>query len=234
MVSSPGHAYVLSADYLVHLLAEGRKDHAPRDVTLVLNDDLDGHDHPLDARLYLKRPERSRLVEPDETTHVIVDREGQTADGDDKSVKFNGGSSNLIPLLLMPKGKDADEMHSRIMASLHAVGIETPIVTFGHLNDTIAYIIGAQGWETEKAQVWLEKGSLFPIRFIIPTKVGDKTVVVETRLLQYGAGPAGPSFPRIIEMYENGKLIRHAEVTAAQFNQDLPDTLFDLGVSHRH
>ena len=54
-------------------------------------------------------------------------------------------------------------------------------------------------------------------------------MVIETRLLGYGQGPGGPVLPHIFEEYQDGKLLRRAEVTAATFNQDLPETLFEWG-----
>jgi hypothetical protein len=231
-VVGPAHAYVMPAEFLVRLLAEARREGGQKDVTLTLNADLADHDHQVDERIYLKRPERFRLVQQDDTTLVRVDREGQSAAGDDRALKPGGPSQNLLPVLLMPRGKDLDEMQARLLKALHDLDIDIKTVTFGRLGDTVVYIIGAHAWETDKPQLWLDKVTFMPVRIILPGKVDNKPVVQDTRLLEYGTGPV-PSLPRVFEDWRDGKLQRHAEVTSAQVNQDLPETLFDLGGGRR-
>lgn len=227
--ASPAHAYVLAPEFLLRVLAEARREHGARDVSLQLNAEVAGHEHPLDEHLYMKRPERYRLVQQDDTSHIFVDKEGIAAEGEDRIQRtLPGPSTNLLPLLLFPKGKDLDEMQVHMVKALQAVGVDMSVVTLGRVNDSPVYVIGAHNWEPGKAQVWLDKATYVPLRYTVPVKIGDKLVVRETRLLDYGAGPGGAAFPRIIENYEDGKLVRHAEVTAAKFNQDLPETLFDL------
>lgn len=222
----PVRAYVLPAEALCRMLAETRRQYLPRDITLQLNTDLVDHDHQVDERLYLKRPERARLEQQDDTTWISIDREGQSAAGEARAIKGTGPSINLLPVLLLPKGKDTDDMGTRVLRGLQSVGIDTKVVNLGRLNDTICYIIGAHTWETDKPQVWLNKDTYAPVRFIVPRKVDDKLVAVETRLLDYGGSPGGPGVPRVFEEYHDGKLVRHAEVTAAQVDTNLPETLF--------
>lgn len=233
LVAPSAQAYVMTAEFLARLLAEARRDNGTRDASLTLTADLAKNDHQIDERLYFKRPERSRLVLQDDNVTVQVEKEGQTGIGDDHVVKGTGSSLNLVPILLMPKGKDLDEMQARLLHVLTGIGVDTKVVSLGRLNDQVAYVIGAHSWEPEKPQVWLDKVTFFPVRVIIPMQHEGKTVVLETRLLEYGAGPAGNGLPRVIEEYTDGQLTSHAEVTAAQFNQDLPETLFDLS-GRRH
>lgn len=233
LVAPSAQAYVMTAEFLVRLLAEARRDLGARDFSLTLTADLAKNDHQIDERLYLKRPERSRLVLQDDNVTVQVDKEGQTGAGDEHVVKGTGSSNNLVPILLMPKGKDLDEMQARLLHVVQGLGIDTKVVSLGRLNDAVAYIIGAHTWEADKPQVWLDKTTFFPVRIIVPVQHEGKTVLQETRLLEYGAGPGGNGLPRIIEEYADGQLVSHAEVTAVQFNQDLPETMFDLS-GRRH
>ena len=234
LVCRSAHAYLLPAESLARLLAEVRHGVAVRDVTLQLNADLLDHDHQVDERLYLKRPERARLVSLDDTTFVSVDREGQAASGEDKALKpVAGVSPNLVPILLFPKGKDVEEISSRLLRAIQAVGVDTKVISLGRLGETVCYVIGARAWEPEKPQVWLDKGNMSPVRTIIPNKGADKTLLIETRLLEYGQGPAGAGIPRVFEEYHDGKLVRRAEVVSSQTDQNLPETLFQWSSSHR-
>lgn len=234
LIARPALAYLLPPESLARLLAEVRHGVNLRDITLQLNADLLDHDHQVDERLYFKRPERARLVTMDDTTLISVEREGQAAAGEDKALKpLPGVSPNLLPILLFPKGKDIDEISQRLLRAMQAVGVDTKVISLGRQAETVCYIIGARAWEPEKAQVWLEKGSWAPVRTIIPSRGPDKTVLVETRLLEYGGGPAGAGMPRVFEEYHDGKLVRRAEVTSSQADQNLPDTMFQWTSSRR-
>ena len=230
--AGPAQAYVMPADFLMRLLAEARRESGQKDITLTLNADLADHDHQVDERIYLKRPERFRLVQQDDVTLVRVDKEGQSAAGEDRALKPTGPSQNLLPVLLMPRGKDLDEMQARLVKALADLEIDTKTVTFGRLGETVVYVIGARAWETDKPQVWLDKMTFMPVRMILPVKTDTKPTLVDTRLLEYGTGPV-PSLPRVVEEWRDGKLARHAEVVSVQLNQELPETLFDLGGGRR-
>ena len=222
------HAYILPSDALLLLWAEARRIAPLKDVTLTIDADLAGRDHPVDERYYIKKPERARLMQQDDTQSIVVDREGVRASGDDKQLKVETDPSpNLFVALLLPRGRSPEEMQARMLHTLQSVGIDTNVVSFGRFNQNAVYIIGALPWENTKPQVWLDKSALAPVRYMTLIKGQDKPAVLETRLLGYGQGPGGPVLPRIFEEYQDGKLLRHAEVTGATFNQDLPETLFD-------
>ena len=224
------HAYILPCDALLLQWAEARRAAPLKDVTLTMDADLAGRDHPVDERYYIKKPERARLVQQDDTQSVIVDREGVRASGEDKQLKVETEPSpNLFVALLLPRGRNPEEMQARMLHTLQSVGIDTKVVSFGRFNQNPVYIIGAQPWEPTKPQVWLDKNALAPVRYMIVQKGHDKPMVIDTRLLGYGQGPGGPVLPHVFEEYQDGKLLRHAEVTAATFNQDLPETLFEWG-----
>ena len=234
-LTAPARAYILPAESLARLVAESRHNAGIKDASLQLTSDMAGHDHLIDERLYLKRPERSRLIQQDDTTWVAVDREGSCAAGEEKALKpVPGPSSNLLPALLMPRGTGVEEIAARLLHSMQAVGIDTHVVTLGRLNETVAYVLGAHAWEKDKPQVWLDKTSLLPLRWITTKKVDNaQPAILETRLIDYGMGPGGTGLPRLIEDYQDGKLVRRAEIIAAQFNQDLPETLFEWGPRRR-
>ena len=60
------HAYILPSDALLLLWAEARRGAPLKDVTLTMESDLAGRDHPVDERYFIKRPERARLVQQDD------------------------------------------------------------------------------------------------------------------------------------------------------------------------
>lgn len=167
-VCRPCGAYVLGAEFLMRLLADARRD-SPKAYTLTLNTELAGRDHPVEERLYVKRPERMRLVQMDDTTSISVAREGMSATGEDKVIKPSGPARNLFSALIYPRGRDLDETSARLLKTLSSSGIDTKVVSLGRNGDQIVYIIGAQPWELDKPQLWLDKVTFLPVRTRLPT-----------------------------------------------------------------
>ncbi len=226
LLAATAQAYVLPADFILRMLADKRRSLAVKDLTLTMSTEVAGFDAPLDQRLYLKMPERLREVrQEDEVARVYVERSGGAAAGPENALARLPGAADLTAVLLAPQGKDLDEMTARMMAAVAAAGIDTKTVALGRMDDTVAYIIGARVWETDKPQLWLYKSTFLPMRQV---SVGKDKVVRETRWLEWGGSTTGDYFPSIVEVYEAGKLVRRAEAQKLALNQNLPETLFDL------
>jgi hypothetical protein len=222
-------AYTPSAEFLLRQLAEKRRDVGARDLSAQLLADVDGAEGPVEEYLYLKSPERLRLVaQRDEGSTIYVEREGQRAAGPENGLKRLSGSTDLTATLLVPAGKDVDDMATRMLAMLKAAGIDTSVVALGHQGDTVAYIIGARAFETEKPQVWLYKPGMQPLKTILIDKSKTTPSRIETRFIDFGSPVGGDYFPSVIEVYRDGKRVRRAELSSLSVNQSLPETLFDL------
>jgi hypothetical protein len=226
-VCRPAGAYLLDTPYLMRLLVDARRD-APRAATLTLNSELTGQDHPVEGRLYLKRPERMRLVDMDDTVAVVVAKEGAGASGEERALRPHKDGYTLLASLLSPRGRDLDDASARLVKALAASAIDPNVVALGRQDEQVVYIIGAQPWEGERPQVWLDKASFMPVRVRLPGLAPDgKSSVQELRLLEYG-GAAVPGLPRVWEAYQDGTLVRRSEVVGGQVNAELPEALFDL------
>ncbi len=225
-------AYVLPADALCKFAVEARRPASVRDVTLQLNADLVGRDHQLDERLFLKRPERQRLVQQDDVVKTWVIREGSQGTFIDKTLKSGPEpATELLPIMFFPRGNTPEDMATRLCSAWQIAGIQTDTVTLARQGDLTAYVVGAHVWENDRSQVWLNKVTFAPIRIVsvAPGSTPEAPALVrDMRLLEYGQGPGGVLFPKFFEEYENGKLLRKAEVVGARFNQSLPETLFEL------
>ena len=229
LATSPAQAFILAPEQLLRLMVEARLATKQRDMSLQLTTYLAGRDQPVEERLYLKRPERSRLVQQDEPVQVAVEREGIAAGGPEGSLRtLPGPTHNLLPLLLFPKGPTVDDMVGRILAGLRAIGIDVTVGSLGHQGEAVAYIIGARSWEPDRPQIWLDKVNYQPVRLISQIiEAGGPPHRRELRLLDYGQGPGGPTLPQFFEELRDGQRQRRAEVTGVHFNQSLPETLFE-------
>lgn len=225
LVAGTAQAYVLPADYLLRSLADIRRDGKLVDLSAQL--DTTVGDESFEERLYMKRPERLRLVQQIPDGAVWVEREGHRASGTEaKLERYKGSVTDLTAALLMPRGKDLDESAALLFGTVKAAGIDVRIVTLARWQDKQAFIIGARVWEPDKPQLWLDKESYLPLRLLLIDK-GEKELV-ETRYVEFGSAVAGNHLPRVIETYRAGKLVRRAEITQLKVNEELPETLFEV------
>lgn len=223
-------AYILPADFLCRLVADSRKA-SLKDAMLSLSIEVGEGEPAQEERLYLKRPERMRWAGAGDDGNILVVREGAQATFAKKALVAREATRDLLPVLLMPRGRDLDDSSARMLEMLVAQGVDPNTVSLGRYPDGLAYIVGAKVWEVDRPQVWIDKASYMPVRIRLPldgsgraasTVPGTGRPMREVRLLNYAAG-----LPRLIEIYEDDKLVRRAEVTQASVNQNLPETLFD-------
>lgn len=230
-LATPAHAYLLPANFLIRQMAERRAKAEVKDCVVQLTADMDGRDEPVDERIYVKNPERLRLERDlgENSNYVVVEKEGKRAEGDTAAVKLSKNpSTELLATLLMPRGKEPEDMAARTISVLQGLGIETKVIgitIYGKDARETAYTIGAKPTETDKPQLWVDSTTFLPVRLISYQDEGGKKVRYESRFFDYQSG-AGDFFPRIIENYRAGKLVRRAEVGDIKVNQDLPETLF--------
>ncbi|MEE8408623.1 MAG: hypothetical protein V3T05_03365 [Myxococcota bacterium] len=222
------YAYVLPADFIMRMLADKRRRMGIRDLSVQLTTDIDGEDDPVEDRIYMKAPERLRHIRQTENeTTVLVLREGKSARGDESKLeRIEGPARNLLPLLLMPLGKDLDEMQAHMVTSLGTLGIDTATVTLGRFNGVVTYVIG--GADPSKSQLWIDKETFLPMRLMLPKQWSGTSGRVELRWLEFGSSATGDWFPRVLERYVDDARIERSEVAKIELNKKLPETLFDL------
>ncbi|MBN1960254.1 MAG: hypothetical protein JW841_04855 [Deltaproteobacteria bacterium] len=221
-------AFTPTAYFLLQQLAQKRQSLNARDISAQFRTEIAGVDVPIEEYLYLKYPERMRLISQYDHGEVIyIEREGKRVMQTEQQVKKLTNAIDLTASLLVAAGKDIDQKAVRMLKALKAAGIDTSIVAYGHLDDTIAYVIGARPFETDKPQVWLNQDTLQLLKTIIIDKEKPKAVV-EMRFLDYGSPTGGDFLPAVIEVYRDGKLVRRAELSSLAINRSLPETLFDL------
>jgi len=105
-------------------------------------------------------------------------------------------------------------------------GIDIRITSVGRYNDMLAYIIGAQYPDESVSQIWVDKATFRPLRWIIKT---DEPLVreFEIRYLQWQAIGNG-WYPWKIEFYENQMLVRQIEVRLVSPESDIASEVYDI------
>jgi len=227
--ATPVSAYVPASDFLLKLLADKRRELAVKDMSAQLVAEVEGVEGQVDEHLYMKAPERVRLVSQRADGPVVyVEREGQRAAGPENALKRLTGTTDLTGLLFMPAGTELEAIGSHLVSTLRSLGVDTSIVSLGRQDDTLAYIIGARPFEPDKPQVWVYKQSLLPMRTVLFEHGRGTPSRVEVRYLDFGSPVGGDYLPGAIEVYRDGKRVRRAELQKLSTNQGLPDTLFDV------
>ena len=229
MLAIPAQAYVLPADYILRLMLDVQAKHKIKDASLKLTSEVRGQPQASSERLYIKTPERLRLLGEDESAELYVEREGTRAEGSADSLeRLKTLPTNLLASLRFPKGDKSDERIERLLGLLAQVGVDTSVTALGRFDNESVYIIGARPFETESPQIWVGKDRLQPVKTVLFTGPGATGDRVEYRFLDYGGSSAGGWFPGIIELWIGDQLVKKQTVAEARTNQDLPETLFEV------
>ncbi len=113
----------------------------------------------------------------------------------------------------------------RGMSFLANAGINHEITTMGRQERRLAFVIGAKPWEGDKPQLWLDQTTYVPLKLI--TRSNGK--LMETRLLGFGSPLTQSYFPRIVERYEDGKLVERTTYETIELNPKLDDEALSPG-----
>jgi hypothetical protein len=115
-----------------------------------------------------------------------------------------------------------DPNGQRGLAFLEAHGIDSAVVSLSRQERRPAYVIGAKPWQPDRPQLWLDKESLMPVRWVRL----DGDTLVETRFLGFAGPVTGPFFPRRIEVRADGSLIRTEVYDRVEPNAPMDDRRF--------
>jgi hypothetical protein len=219
------YAYVLPAKQILAFMS----DHVGRHGTLILlqktvlyDQSLEGGMQELEETLYFKSP---RMFRTEISTSVlekvqVVGPGGALTMIDGKIIGESEGPFDHYkdPFLYGEPEYLADE--------LAHLGIDLETVSLGRFKDKIAFVIGAKSFNQPTSQVWIEKESFQPIRFILGGE--DETSVREIEYSDYQNVGKGKSFPKRILFYEDGNLVRMQVLQRFDLDADITDDLFDV------
>jgi outer membrane lipoprotein-sorting protein len=229
LITDTAAAYILPADYVLRMLVEKRRKLGIVDMTVQLTTETDKKGAPIEERIYIKDPERMRRVRTDESgTKITVQVEDKAAEGPENALKPLKTLPDLLPVLLQPAGEEIDQVQERLLAVLKRLGINTSAIFLGRLGSTVAYVIGGKPSDTDKPLLWIDKENFLPLKLVTTEKTGSKSERVEIRWMEFGSATTGDWFPRVIEIWKDGKRIERSEVSKVDINKKVPDTLFVL------
>jgi len=225
LATVPAGAYVLKSGHILQLLADslGKGKQLKIDQHLVVFDPfVENGKRVLPETVYYLFPARFRSDIDAPSIHRIHVAAGQAVlTVTDRRVTSETGN-------LFDRYKDLLMLRSRSLLEqrLADLGIDTGVSSLGRFNDTLTLIVGAQYPDESVSQVWVDKTSFRPLRWIIKT---DEPLVREFEIRYLHWQAVGDDwYPWKVEFYENQMLVRQIEVKRANHGKSIAPEMFDI------
>ena len=227
LVCTHSHAYVLKGPHILHLMTSklGSAKTLTVSHTLTLYDtELQEPEYDMEEMVRYLFPDqfRSDILSENTTKIHVFSKDQALTVLDGKISSFSETGIDAYKEILLFRNRPMLE------TQLIKRGIDLSISSLGRFNGKIVYIIGATYPEEPKPQIWIEKETVRPIRYIIKNPSGDETEpFIEFRYSiwqQYFK----IWYPEKIEFYLGDKLERIIDVSHVEVNVSMEQDLFDL------
>jgi len=114
-----------------------------------------------------------------------------------------------------------------LLRRLESLGVNTAVVSLGRLDDQPVFVLGAVYPNQTTAQLWLDKQTFRPLRWIIDAGL-------QVRYLNWKRSQ-GIWYPERIEILRQGRLVVSAEADRIQVDGPMAPGLFDVqAIKRRH
>ena len=226
-VFSPANAYVLQGQHLLELMTQNFK----KSRRLLVSQQLVLYDNSglrsaveLNETLRYDFPETFRsdiLSENVKRIHVLS--KGMT-------LTVIDGKAAIESETRYDRYKDIMLFNSRALLEkrLASHGVDFTISSLGRFQGQPAYVLGAQYPDETAPQIWLDKDTFRPIRWVITGKVADNPEdCLEVRYLEWQRVHK-TWYPMRVEFYKNDILVRQINVDNIEAAPDFPEDLFNI------
>jgi outer membrane lipoprotein-sorting protein len=224
---APANAYVLPGPYILELMTRnlGKAKSLLVSQILVIHDDT-----PQKSRVELSEtlryvfPEMFRsdtLSEQVHRIHVLSkDKAVTVIDGKVADESDNRYDRYKNILLFKPRKMLQDK--------LSLLGVDVTVSSLGRFQGKPAYVLGAQYPDETTPQVWLDKDTFRPFRWIMTSKDGkSRENSLEVRYVQWQK-VQNTWYPMRIEFFMAGILVREIHVQNIKANPSFSKKLFDI------
>ena len=226
-VYSPAKAYILQGQHLLELMIQNFK----KPKRLLVSQQLVLYDNSgskstveLNETLKYDFPETFRsdiLSENVKRIHVLS-----------KGVALTviDGKAAIEPETRYDRYKDIMLFNSRALLEkrLSSHGVDFMVSSLGRFQGQPAYVLGAQYPDETAPQIWLDKETFRPIRWIITGKVADNPEdFLEVRYQEWQQVDR-TWYPMRVEFYKKDILVRQINVDHIEAAPDFPEDLFNI------
>jgi outer membrane lipoprotein-sorting protein len=224
---APTNAYVLPGPYILKLMTQN----LGKAKSLLVSQTLAIHDES-PQKIGVELSETLRYVFPEKFRSDTL-------------------SENVIRIHVLSKGKAvtvidgkiADESDNRydrykdillfkpmemLKDKLSLLGVDVTVSSLGRFQGKPAYVLGAQYPDETTPQVWLDKDTFRPFRWIMTNKAGESQEnSIEVRYLEWNK-VHHTWYPMRIEVFMAGILVREIHVQNIKVNPSFSKELFDI------
>ncbi|MFO7839514.1 MAG: hypothetical protein R6X08_08455 [Desulfosalsimonadaceae bacterium] len=224
---SQAAGYVLDGRHVLELMLARMNpaDRVQMEQTLTLFDErFEGGHLAVSQRVSCKMPARFRSeIQTEKLSRIYVASEGESLTiVDGKIVSEAGNLAHRYMELFCWPDRDALADHLRFM------GMDVALSSYGRCGKEPVYVIGARYPEKSSPQLWVDKDSLLPVRWILTA--AENTGQQESFAFHFEnwQKSSGSLYPGLIQLFKNGSLVRRIEIHSITANPALPSKLFDI------
>jgi hypothetical protein len=230
LLSSAGvtRAYILPAEQILNFLIDRLGPASTLIVmqkTVLYDPGFEGGIQELEETLYYGFPDRfrSEVTAPGLEQVRVVDPDGAILVMNGKIIgETENGFDHFKDLLLYRK-------IGLLVDRLSRSGVNLKVVSLGRFKDKIVYIIGAKYPDESVPQVWIDKATFTPVRFLLRGGGGSEGGPLEDiQFDDYRSLDKGKSYPGRILFLENDTLVRMQVLETFRVNPELPGQLFNV------
>ena len=115
---------------------------------------------------------------------------------------------------------------------LNEWGVDTSITSLGRINGTPVYVLGAQYPDKTSSQLWIDKNSLLPMRWLVADTGGfSSDIFGEIHYLKWGKS-GDIWYPMVVRFFQNDRLVREICVKQVKSGEPIEEKWFDIEKLH--
>ncbi|MBT8357895.1 MAG: hypothetical protein KJO61_09025, partial [Deltaproteobacteria bacterium] len=223
----PANAYVLQGPHLLELMAQN----IGKTESLFVSQQLALYDDSFkDGSIELK--EALKYIFPEKFRSDVVSKNGKRIHvvSKGRSLTIIDGKTVASRETIFDRYKDIILYNSRsaLMQKLVHLGINTSVVSLGRFENKPVYILGAQYPDESVSQIWINKETFRPFRWIISTERSNG--LIDSLEVRYSKWRKIRKifYPMHIEFYQDDQLVRIIKVNEIKVNPAISGALFDI------
>ena len=190
----------------------------------VYDPELDGGVGEFDEVLYYRHPDRFRsdVSTPSGEQIRVVSPEGVIFVLDGRIISETQTPFDHFKDVLLCRKK------SIVLKHLSELHVDLNTVSLGKFKDKVAYVIGAKYPDDSVPQLWIEKDTFRPVRYVVGAPRYNNGVLEEIEYADYTPLDEKRSYPGRILFFRNGELVKMCVLKTSKVNPNLTDELFDV------
>jgi outer membrane lipoprotein-sorting protein len=226
-LAAAGRAYILPAEQILEFMIKHLGPLATLQIsqkTVIYDPSVEEGAREFDATLYYQYPDRFRyeVTTPEGQEIRVVGPDGAVAVQKGKIVSQRETRLDHFkdPLLC----RNAELLHWKLSQG----EVDLSVVSLGRYRNKISYVIGARYPDESLPQIWIEKDTFRPIRYILTRGDLVDSDSEEVEYADYTSLGKNKWYPARILFYKNSRLTKMYVLEDFKVNPELSDKLFDM------